>query len=140
MSGLVLATVMPAIATALTGAGIVERAYYRPTEAIKPKCAVVGYPEDEVDFDVTFGNGLSHATFPVWIVLGLQQDEATFTDVSALINSSAEVKAAIEASTTLTNLGAVFVSGALIEAWNLAANPDLPTVHTAVKFTVEVTA
>lgn len=140
MSALVLATVMPAIAHALVTAGVVERAYYRPQEGIRPVCAVVEYPEDEIDFDVTFGNGASSAAFPVSVVLGLQQDEATFLAVSAFMNGPVGlVKAAIEGDPTLDALGAIRVSGARIEAWDLGSE-GRPLVHTAVRFSVEVTA
>lgn len=137
MSSLVLSTVMDAIGTAVATATGIERTYTRPTEGIKPVCVVVGYPEDDVDFDVTFGNGAAHASFPVFVVLGLQQDAATHTQLSALLTFA--VLEAIAGNATLLALGAVRVDGARIEAWNLGTD-DRPFVHTAIRFTVEVTA
>lgn len=136
MSSLVLATVMDAIGTAVATATGIERAYTRPTEGIRPVCVVVGYP-DELDFDVTFGNGASHAVFPVWVVLGLQQDAATHTALSSLATFA--VLDAIASNSTLLALGSVFASGARIESWNLGTEAA-PIVHTAIRFEVEVTA
>lgn len=137
MSALALATVMDAIATAASSASGIERSYARPVEAIRPPCVVVGYPEDDIDFDVTFGNGAARATFPVWAVLGLQQDESTHLLLSSLATFA--VLDAIGSDPVLLALGAVRVDGARIEAWDLGSE-GRPLVHTAVRFSVEVTA
>ncbi len=138
MSALVLSTVMGAIGTAVATATGIERVYTRPTEGIQPVCAVVEYPEDEVDFDVTFGNGFSRATFPVLVVLGLQGDAATHTQLSSLVTFG--VLEAIAGDAALVALGSVRVEGALIGSWIPRPDPTGGPVHTAVRFTVEVTA
>ena len=138
MSSLVLSTVMSAIGTAAATASGITNVYTRPTEGIQPACVVVGYPEDDIDFNVTFQNGASRATFPVSLVLGLQTDESTHTLVSSLTTFA--LFEAIQNNAALNALGSVIVRAGRIEGWDLSANPDRPIVHTAVRFTVEVTA
>jgi hypothetical protein len=136
VSALVLSTVMDAIGAAVVTTSGVDRAYTRPVEGIRSPCVVVGYP-DELDFDQTFGNGVARAVFPVWVVLGLQQDESTHTALSSLATFA--VLEAVASDSTLTALGAVMVEGATIEGWNIGTE-ERPLVHTALRFTVEVTA
>jgi hypothetical protein len=136
VSALVLTTVMNAIGSAVAGASGVDQSYTRPTEGIRPPCVVVGYP-DELDFDQTFRNGVARAVFPVWVVLGLQQDESTHTALSSLATFA--VLEAVADDSTLTALGAVMVEGMTIEGWNIGTD-DRPLVHTALRFTVEVIA
>lgn len=139
MSALVLTTVMDALATATSAASGIDRAYAYPVEAPQTPCVVVGYPEDDIEFDMTFGRGADRAVFPVWAVLGLWQDANTRTAVSNVINAATDVKTKIEASTTLLALGAIRVTGARVEAWTMGRG-ETPLINAAVRFTVEVTA
>ena len=71
-------------------------AHPRPVEALQPGDAVVGYPTDPMSISTTFRRGQDRATFPVFVICGMPQDESTQTAVDALVGSGSIV-AAIEA-------------------------------------------
>lgn len=129
-----LATTMDALASAMLTVSGIERAYASPTEGPKPVCAIVGYPES-FEPAATYGRATDHAVFPVWVLCGLQADANTRSVVSAFITGSADCVDALEAVTG----GAYIVTAIAVEGWNLNAD-ERPVIHTAIRFTVEVTA
>lgn len=136
-----IADTMDALAAAMLTVTGISRAYAYPTEGILPICAVVGYPEGDIDLSVTAGRGADRAAFPVWVVCGLQYDKTTRQKVTDFVNGASNVWSAINASATLLAMGSIRVFGASVEGWTLA-DPSVvnPPVYTAVKFVVEVTA
>lgn len=127
MAKLDMATVMDAIAAALVSGGCVDRAYGYPAATVQKRQAAVGYP-DSVDFDMTFGRGLEAATFPVWIVCGIDTDEKTRDEVSRLVGSATDVKTAIESA-----LDSVEVDFGGIETYETTGG-----AYVAVRFDCEV--
>ena len=134
MGGINLSATMDALATAFSNVTGVTRAFAWPTEDATPGTAVVGYPLDPDQFAITFGRGADKATFPVWVVAGLVQDEATRDFISALLLGSADVLDKVDGS-----LGSVvqtaIVINATIERLTVAGNQ-----HLSVRFDVEVIA
>lgn len=70
------------------------KAYSLPIEGVRVGDAVVGYPED-IRVTQTFGRGMDRATYPVFVICGMPQDEATRTAISAWLGSGSII-AAIE--------------------------------------------
>jgi len=127
MAKLDMATVMDAIAAALVAGDCVDRAYGYPAATVQRGQAAVGYPENG-QLGVTFGRGLDTATFPVWIVCGIETEEKTRDEVSRLVGSATDVKTAIESAMTQVD-----VSDFRIEPY-----PFTEGAYTAVRFDCEV--
>ena len=97
MSGLNLASVMVDLAAAVqTVLATGYKAYPLPIEGARVGDAVVGYPQDPIGISTTFRRGQDRATFPVYVICGMAQDEATRTAISAWIDDSGSVITAIE--------------------------------------------
>ncbi len=132
MGGINLSATMDALATAFSNVTGVTRAFAWPTEDATPGTAVVGYPDGDLELVITFQRGADKATFPVWIVCGLVQDEETRDFASALLLGSADIIDAVDgtlgsvvqyASTKLARFERVMVAG---------------MQHLSVRFDVEV--
>lgn len=131
---LALGATMDALATAMATATGVTNAYGWPVEGIVPPCAVVGYPEP-FDLSMTFGRGPDRATFPVWVVVGIQQGKTTRDAASDLIAAVGDVKSTLEADRTLGGvIDSLRVVRVGIEAWELQGG----LVHTAIRFDIDV--
>lgn len=92
MGALQLAATMRAIAAALEEAQVVEKAWGYPKWAADVGECVVGYPE-RIEYDATMGGGSDRATFPVWRLMGLINEEDTQDEIDAY---HAAAKAALE--------------------------------------------
>lgn len=138
MGGINLTTVMDALATAVATATSVGSAYGYPIEDVKPGDALVGYPDEEFELSITFGRGADRATFPVWVVCGLQQDKSTRDFAAGVIDAASDLPAVVEANSTLTALGAIKVTDCRFESWAIPANGG--PLHVVIRFDIEVTA
>ncbi len=99
MADFSLSGIMDAIAATITTAlppGV--RSFAWPTSDITTPAAVVAYPEDEIDFDVTYGDGLNHAVFPVYVCVGQANDKAARDAISTYVSSTSvkAIKAALD--------------------------------------------
>lgn len=97
MSALSLSAVMVDLAAAVqTVLATGCKAYPLPIEGARVGDAVVGYPPDPIQISTTFRRGQDRVVFPVFVICGMAQDEATRTAVSAWIDNSGSVVTAIE--------------------------------------------
>lgn len=134
-----LSTTMDALGAAMLNVTGLTKAYTTPTEAIRPPCVIVGYPEGDMQLAATFGRGSDRMTFPVIVVCGLQFDAGTRTLVSSVITSASDGWDALNSDATLAAMGSIRVDSVTIEGWQMSPeNPGL--VYTAVRFAVEITA
>jgi hypothetical protein len=51
-------------------------------------CAIVGYPDGDLDIHVTFGVANAGGMFPVWIVVGPVVEKATRDTISSLMTTA----------------------------------------------------
>lgn len=67
-------------------------------------CAIVGYPE--IDYDFTMGRGSDRATYTVFLLVGVADDESARDELAAYLEGSGDrsIKAALEDEPTLTGL------------------------------------
>lgn len=132
MSAINVSAVMQALADRLVAAGVVSNAYGWPVRSAKPVCAIVGYPDGDIDFDATFGRGSDRAVFPVYVVCGNVHDESTRDVISGYITGATGVKDALDG-----NLG-----GAVQTARVTGARVDLLTLagadYLTARFDVEI--
>jgi hypothetical protein len=96
MAAIVLSTVMDAIAARIVAVGVTKRAYGWPNTAAMPISAIVSYPEDDIEFDVTFGRGSDRAVFPVFIICGGVHDRSSRDVVSGYITGATGIKDALD--------------------------------------------
>lgn len=95
MAAIVLSTVMDAIATEISDAGIMDRVYAWPSDGVTVPCAVVGYPT-AIDFDTTFGRGSDRAVFPVYVLVGRVADQNTRDVLSGIVTGATGIKDALD--------------------------------------------
>lgn len=96
MSALDLAVVMQAIADTIIEAGVTERAYGWPVKKAQVPAAIVSYPEDDIEFDVTFGRACDKAIFPVFIAVGNVHDQSARDVLSTYITGARGIKDALD--------------------------------------------
>lgn len=96
MARLVIADVMDAIADTLIEAEILPRVYAYPAGNVTVPAAVVSYPAEDIDFDVTFKNGSDRAVFPVFFLVGKATDKAARDTLSEIISGASDIKAALD--------------------------------------------
>ncbi len=82
---------MDAIGDALENGGYIGKVYRWPTDTIQPPCAIVGYPQDPIEFEITFQRGADHAVIPVYLICGLATAEATRDVVSDHLKSATDI-------------------------------------------------
>ena len=133
MGELSVKVTMRGIADGLEAGKAAKKAWPYPSEAASPGDAVVGYPTFKLGSGA-FRRVLDTATFPVLIIAGVADLEATQDVIDALISGASEVKDAIEAG--LANLVEFSsVTGGSVERVKLG-----PVTYAAVRFDCEVTA
>lgn len=94
---LALKSVMVDLATAAqTVLASDRKAYSRPVEGVRQGDVVVGYPQDPIEISATYRRGMDRATFLLWRICGLPQDESTQDEVAAAIDDSGSLITAIE--------------------------------------------
>lgn len=91
-----ISAVMDAIATTIKAARVMDRVYEWPAESVSVPCAVVGYPEDDIEFDVTFGRGSDRAEFRLYLLVGKATERTARDRLSALIADATGIKGVID--------------------------------------------
>lgn len=91
-----IAAVMDAIANTIKEGGVMSRVYEWPAESVTVPCAVVGYPEDDIEFDMTFARGSDRAEFRLYLLVGKATDRTARDRLSALIAGARGIKAVID--------------------------------------------
>jgi hypothetical protein len=91
-----LANIMDKIADALTDGGVTKRAYAWPVETVSPPCAVVGYPQEPIEFDSTFSRGSDLITIPVYFIVGKASDRNSRDQLSEIIDGANSVKECLD--------------------------------------------
>lgn len=132
-----LAGTMTAIANALKNGGVVARAWDWPNSVVQRGQAVVGYPE-AVEFDVTFGRGLERATFPVWVIAGLANEERTRDELSRLISGATDVKDALESASPGGVYSSLRVIDCRVETYDATPDAEKRTYYVSARFDCEV--
>ncbi len=72
------------------------RVYAWPMEEVTPLCAIVGYPDDPINFDETFGRGSDRATFPLFVLVGKPTERTARDVLSAVLTGATGIKDAID--------------------------------------------
>lgn len=92
-----LNAVMDAIGTRLVGVtGL--RVYDYAADAAAPPAAIVGMPEQPIEYDATMGRGADRVVIPVLVVVGKVSDRSARDALSGYLAGSgaSSIKAAIE--------------------------------------------
>jgi hypothetical protein len=127
-----LSAIMDALAAA-TPVALTTKVYPHPVATVIPPAIIVGYPTD-IDYDQVYGRASDKLMFPLWAVFGAVSDLAARDELSEALSGSAEIKGAIEASTTLRGLGcATRVTNAVPETVTIGG-----VQYISARFTVEV--
>jgi hypothetical protein len=130
-----LSAIMDAIAVR-AGAALPTgtRMYAYPAADIAVPALVVAYPEDQIDFDITYGDGLNHAVFPVYVAVGQANDKAARDAISKYISSDGQraIKAALDGT-----LGGV-VQSAAVEGCTIAQLAIGALEYLAARFDLDV--
>ena len=129
---MILSDVMDQLATQLdTITGLRVSAY--PPDNVQVPVAVVGFPES-IQFDLTFGRGVDHIEFPVFVLVGKVWDRTTRDEIAAYCSGSgAKSVKAVLAAGTYTAMSSVRVSSATLETVSVAG-----TEYLAAIFVVDV--
>lgn len=135
MGQLDLSTTMQAIASALTTAGVVDRAYAFPSPIVQFRQAAVGYPRGSNDFDHAFGRGMERATIPVWVICGYAGEERARDYISGLLSGAADVKDALD-GTLSGAVDSLRVTSWEVETYPFGDNPQ--ALFIAVRFDCDV--
>jgi hypothetical protein len=77
-------------------AGATGRVHAWPVESISPPCAVVGYPDEPIDFDLTMGRGSDRLTIPLWFAVGKPVERTARDALSAVLTGVSGIKDAID--------------------------------------------
>ncbi len=88
--------IMKAVADVVKAAeidGVGERCFGWPMGEVPVPCFIVGYPEGEMNLNLTYGNALVRMNIPAWWVVGKATARTT---PDALGSKIAEIKAAID--------------------------------------------
>ncbi len=94
-----LGPLMDAIA-AKVPAGATERVYAWPVESVSPPCAVVGYPDQPIEFDATFGRGSDRVRIPLFLLVGKATERTARDALSAVLTGATGIKDAIDGPLT----------------------------------------
>lgn len=127
-----LANIMDAIANALIDAQVVATVYSWPTDNANVPCAVVAYPIDPIDFDMTFQRGSDRLVIPVYFLVGRASDRTARDQVSAVIDGAGSIKVAIDG-----DLGSV-VQTARVMACQIQEFTLAGVSHLAARFDIEI--
>lgn len=76
------------------------RTYAWPAESIEPPCAIVAYPEEPIEFDLTMGRGTDGVTFPLFFVVPNVVGRAARDSLSEIITGASGIKDAIDGDLT----------------------------------------
>lgn len=98
-----LAELMDALAGKVpAGAVPATRVHAYPAKSITPPCAVVGYPEAPVSFDMTMARGSDVVTIPVWFVTGKAVERTARDTLSGVLTGAVGIKEALESGQLTT--------------------------------------
>ena len=92
MSALNLSNVMDAIANTALSGSVMERVYAWPADSVSAPCLVVGYPTEDIEFDVTFQRGSDRAVFPLYALVGKASERTARDRLSDVITGARGVK------------------------------------------------
>lgn len=90
-----LAAIMDAIA-AKVPAELTGRVYAWPVEDATPKCAIVAYPDQPIEFDVTLSRGSDRVTVPLFVLVGKPTERTARDAISAVITGQDSIKVALD--------------------------------------------
>jgi hypothetical protein len=81
--------------------GATGRVYAWPVETISPPCAVVAYPNDPIDFDLTYGRGSDRLRIPLYFMVGKAVERTARDALSGVLTGATGIKDALDGALTI---------------------------------------